>query len=149
MRSTYGRRCVARWTRGSLDSAASLTYYVLLSLVPTITLMLAIVGLVGRDPETTDAILEVIKTAAPPTPRETARGALETRCRIERALRDRPRDRADRHALRRLALRVAFSRAAKGLGGGTPPQRAPPSAAAGAGDLRRDVILWRSSCSRS
>jgi uncharacterized BrkB/YihY/UPF0761 family membrane protein len=46
---------------GITDSAASLTYYVILSMVPCITLIVAIVGLIGRDPQTTDAILEVIQ----------------------------------------------------------------------------------------
>jgi membrane protein len=90
---------------------------VILSLVPTMTLMLSVVGLLGRDPETTDALLEVIKDGGSADAADTARGALE-------------------HALSSNALSgaalgvgliatlwvaslyvVAFSRATKGLAG--------------------------------
>lgn len=49
----------------------------ILSLVPTLTLMLSIVGLLGRDPETTNALLEVIQDGGSAEAADTARGALE------------------------------------------------------------------------
>jgi len=58
--STYARALRRALDAGGLDSAAALTYYALLSLVPCATLLLAVIGLIGRDPETTNSFLELI-----------------------------------------------------------------------------------------
>lgn len=75
--SPYGRALRRALDAGALDGAASLTYYLLLSLVPCLTLVIAIIGLVGSDPETTDAILEVVEQGGSAEAAETMRGGLE------------------------------------------------------------------------
>jgi len=42
------------------DWAAALTYYAVLSIFPALVVFVAIVGLVGQDPETTDAITHIV-----------------------------------------------------------------------------------------
>ena len=76
--TTYGRALRRSLDAGALDSAASLTYYLILSLVPCVTLMVAIVGLVGRDPETTQALLDIVRSGGSAEAADFFRGALET-----------------------------------------------------------------------
>jgi membrane protein len=45
------------------DWAAALTYYSVLALFPAMLALVAVVGLVGQYPETTNAILDIVKTA--------------------------------------------------------------------------------------
>ena len=75
--TTYARALRRSLDAGALDSAASLTYYLLLSLVPCVTLMVAIVGLVGRDPETTQALLDIVRAGGSAEAADFLRGALE------------------------------------------------------------------------
>ena len=75
--SSYGRALRRALDAGALDSAASLTYYLLLSLVPCVTMVVAIIGVVGSDPETTEKILDVIEEGGSTDAAQTARGALE------------------------------------------------------------------------
>ncbi|MEO8091095.1 MAG: YihY/virulence factor BrkB family protein [bacterium] len=102
---------------GVTDSAAALTYYVLLSMVPCITLIVAIVGLVGRDPETTDAIVEVIQQGGSGEAAEMLRSGLQS------ALESTPKSGAFLGIGLIATLYVAslyvsaFARAAKALGG--------------------------------
>jgi membrane protein len=59
--SPYGRALGRVLEAGLTDRAGALTYYVILSLVPALTLILAIVGLLGKSPETANAILDIIR----------------------------------------------------------------------------------------
>lgn len=63
---------------GLTDRAGALTYYVILSLVPALTLILAIVGFIGKDPQTTNAILDVIKEGTSENAAKTLTHGLET-----------------------------------------------------------------------
>jgi membrane protein len=47
--------------------AAALTYYVLMSLFPTLLLAVSLLGLVGQYPETYDAIVNYLKDVVPPS----------------------------------------------------------------------------------
>ncbi len=75
--SVFGTALRRTLDAGIVDSAASLTYYVILSLVPCFTLLLALVGLIGKDPETTNALLQVIEEGASADAAETIRSGLE------------------------------------------------------------------------
>lgn len=63
---------------GLTDRAGALTYYVILSLVPALTLILAIVGVVGKSPQTTDALLNIIKEGASENAANTLEHGLKT-----------------------------------------------------------------------
>jgi membrane protein len=63
---------------GLTDRAGALTYYVILSLVPALTLILAIVGFIGRDPQTTNAILNVIRDGTSESAAQTLQHGLQT-----------------------------------------------------------------------
>jgi len=77
MQSAYGAALRRSLAAGMTDVAASLTYYQLLSLVPCVTLLLALVGLVGKDPETTNAVVQVIEEGGSANAADTARGGLQ------------------------------------------------------------------------
>jgi membrane protein len=119
LKSPYARALRRALDAGALDAAASLTYYMLLSLVPCVTLILAVVGLVGSDPESADAVLDVIEQAGSQNAADTARGGLEA------AFQSAPRS-GTVVGLGLLATLyvaslyvAAFSRAAGALGGGS------------------------------
>ena len=63
--------------QGRGHDAAALTYYAVLAVVPAVVALVAVVGLFGQDPETTDAILEIIGRAGPAAATETFRGTVE------------------------------------------------------------------------
>jgi membrane protein len=115
--SPYARALGRALDAGALDGAASLTYYLLLSLVPCLTLVMGIIGVVGSDPETTDAVLEIVENGGSAEAAETLRGA------IEKALESEPRSGAAVGigiigTLYVASLYVAaFSRASAGVGG--------------------------------
>ena len=60
------------------DRAAALTYYSVLSLFPALIAVIALVGVFGKYPETTDKILQIIETVGPSTAVETFRGTVES-----------------------------------------------------------------------
>ena len=57
--------------------AAALTYYSVLAIVPAVVALVAAVGLLGQDPETTDTVLELIGRVGPQSATETFRGTVE------------------------------------------------------------------------
>ena len=57
--------------------AAGLTYYAMLAFVPGLLAVVALIGLFGRYPETTDALLDAIARIGPDSAVETFRGTVE------------------------------------------------------------------------
>jgi membrane protein len=47
------------------DWAAALTYYSVLALFPGLIVLVAILGLVGQHPETTNALLDIVRDVGP------------------------------------------------------------------------------------
>jgi membrane protein len=117
--SPYGRALRRALDAGALDGAASLTYYLLLSLVPCLTLVLGLIGLVGSDPATAEKIVSVIAEGG------SAEAADAVRNGIEKAVNSEPRSGTALGigvvgTLYVASLYVAaFSRAAAGIGGGS------------------------------
>jgi membrane protein len=60
------------------DWAAALTYYAVLSIFPGLIVLVSILGLVGKHPETTNALLEIINDIGPESAVETFRGPVES-----------------------------------------------------------------------
>ena len=59
------------------DSAAALTYYAVLSLFPGLIVLVALLGLIGQYPETTNAILDIIGRVGPQSAVDTFRAPVE------------------------------------------------------------------------
>jgi membrane protein len=57
--------------------AAALTYYAVLSLFPALLVLVALIGLVGEYPETSDAILDIVASIGPSSAVDTLRGTIE------------------------------------------------------------------------
>jgi membrane protein len=75
---TATRRAVVRFMQENMsDRAAALTYYSMLSLFPAMLVVVALVGVVGQYPETTDTILQVVQRLGPSTAVETFRKPIE------------------------------------------------------------------------
>jgi len=55
------------------DRAAALTYYAVLAIFPALIVLVALVGIFGRYPETTDALLRIVGRLAPHSAVETLR----------------------------------------------------------------------------
>ena len=73
------KRSIQRFSRENLsDTAAALTYYAVLSIFPAMIVVVALVGLVGRYPETTDRILRMVAELGPDTAVETFRDPVES-----------------------------------------------------------------------
>ena len=60
------------------DWAAALTYYAVLAIFPGLIVLVAILGLVGQHPETTNALLEIVNDVGPDSAVETFRGPIES-----------------------------------------------------------------------
>ncbi|MGI8707615.1 MAG: YihY/virulence factor BrkB family protein [Actinomycetota bacterium] len=60
------------------DRAAALTYYSVLSLFPALLAVVALVGVFGTYPETTDKILQIVETVGPSSAVDTFRGTVES-----------------------------------------------------------------------
>ena len=60
------------------DWAAALTYYAVLAIFPGLIVLVAILGLVGQHPETTNALLEIVDDVGPESAVETFRGPIES-----------------------------------------------------------------------
>lgn len=76
------RRALVRTGRQFLDdecpdSAASLTYYGVLSLFPAILVMVALLGVFGKKEPTTDMVLRIVADLLPPSAFETVRSPIE------------------------------------------------------------------------
>ena len=72
------RRTVREYRDDHLtDWAAALTYYALLSLFPSLVVLVALLGLFGEHPGTTNALLDVVGRVGPRSAVETLRGTVE------------------------------------------------------------------------
>ncbi len=59
------------------DWAAALTYYAMLSLFPMLIVLIALLGLFGQYPKTSDAVLGIIGQVGPSSAVQTFRGPIE------------------------------------------------------------------------
>ena len=59
------------------DWAAALTYYAILAIFPGLIVLVAILGLVGQHPETTNALLDIVDDVGPESAVDTFRGPIE------------------------------------------------------------------------
>ena len=59
------------------DWAAALTYYAVLAIFPGLIVLVAILGLVGQHPDTTNALLEIVDDVGPESAVDTFRGPIE------------------------------------------------------------------------
>ena len=73
----YARALRRALDAGLLDGAASLSYYLVLSLVPVVTLVVGLIGLVGKDPQTANTIIEVIENGGSADAAQALRGGIE------------------------------------------------------------------------
>jgi membrane protein len=60
------------------DWAAALTYYAVLALFPGLIVLVAILGLAGQHPETTNALLDIVRDVGPASAVDTFRGPIES-----------------------------------------------------------------------
>ncbi len=60
------------------DWAAALTYYAVLALFPGLIVLIAILGLAGQHPETTNALLDIVRDVGPASAVDTFRGPIES-----------------------------------------------------------------------
>src|SRR6185503_13575001 len=60
------------------DWAAALTYYSVLALFPGLIVLVAILGLVGQHPQTTNALLDSVRDVGPESAVDTFRGPIES-----------------------------------------------------------------------
>jgi membrane protein len=60
------------------DWAAALTYYSVLAIFPGLIVLVAILGLVGQHPETTNALLDIVRDVGPDSAVDTFRGPIES-----------------------------------------------------------------------
>jgi membrane protein len=73
------KRTVSEFREDNLmDWAAALTYYSVLSLFPALIALVAIVGLAGQSPDTTNAILRIVTDLGPQSAGETFKGPVES-----------------------------------------------------------------------
>jgi membrane protein len=59
------------------DWAAALTYYAVLSLFPGLLVLIALLGLLGQHPQTTDALLDIVRDLGPASAVDTFSGPIE------------------------------------------------------------------------
>jgi membrane protein len=60
-----------------MDSAAALTYYAVLSIFPMLIVLVALLGLLGQYPQTTNALLNIVDEVGPRSAVDTFRGPIE------------------------------------------------------------------------
>jgi membrane protein len=73
------RAAMVRFKQGNMtDWAAALTYYSVLSLFPALIVVVALVGVFGQYPETTDKLLQIVNQLGPETAVETFRRPIES-----------------------------------------------------------------------
>ena len=71
-------RAITRFTTENMsDRAAGLTYYSVLSLFPAMLVGIALLGVFGSHPETTNQVLEIVRQLGPATAVNTFQGAIE------------------------------------------------------------------------
>jgi membrane protein len=72
------RRTVHEFRADKLtDWAAALTYYAVLSTFPTLIVLVALLGLLGQHPQTTNALLDIVDKLGPRSTVDTLRGPIE------------------------------------------------------------------------
>jgi membrane protein len=76
-RTTFKRTITEFRADNLTDWAAALTYYAVLSLFPTVIVLIAILGLAGQYPETSDALLRIVGRVGPASAVDTFRGPVE------------------------------------------------------------------------
>jgi len=73
------KRTIAEVREDNLtDWAAALTYYAVLALFPGLIVLVAILGLVGQHPETTNALLDIVHDVGPASAVDTFRDPIES-----------------------------------------------------------------------
>jgi membrane protein len=73
------KRTVREFRRDNLtDWAAALTYYSVLSIFPALIAFVGIVGLAGKNPDTTNAILKIIDDIGPSSAVDTLKGPVQS-----------------------------------------------------------------------
>jgi membrane protein len=60
------------------DWAAALTYYTILALFPALIVLALILGLLGQNPQTTDALLKIVRDLGPSSAVDTFRGPIQS-----------------------------------------------------------------------
>jgi len=88
------------------DRAAALTYYSVLSLFPTLIVVIALLALIGEYPQTYQSIIDTLRAAAPGSAVEAINGAL----------RDVLRDRGSAEALLGVGLVISVYSASSAIG---------------------------------
>ena len=76
-RATFKRTLIEFRADDLTDWAAALTYYAVLSLFPNLIVLVALLGLLGQYPETSDALLEIVAQVGPSSAVDTFRGPIE------------------------------------------------------------------------
>ena len=59
------------------DRAAALTYYAVLSIFPALIVFVALVGLVGQDPQTTDAVTGIVRDVTSPSTADSVHDTIQ------------------------------------------------------------------------
>jgi membrane protein len=62
---------------GLTDRAAALTYYAVLALFPAFIALVAVLGVFGRQPETTDALLDIVRQVGSPEAADLLRNQIQ------------------------------------------------------------------------
>jgi membrane protein len=75
--SAIGRTITRYFGENMTDRAAGLTYYSLLSLFPAMIVVVALVGVFGQHPETTEKILDIARQVSSSSAAETLEGPIE------------------------------------------------------------------------
>jgi membrane protein len=72
------KRTIGEFREDNLtDWAAALTYYSVLAIFPGLVVLVSILGLAGHHPETTNALLEIVRDLGPASAVDTFRGPIE------------------------------------------------------------------------
>src|SRR3954471_12707331 len=72
------KRTVKEFRNDNLsDSAAALTYYAVLALFPALIVLVALIGLLGQYPQTTNALLDIVDRVGAASAVDTFRGPIE------------------------------------------------------------------------
>jgi membrane protein len=73
------KRTGAAFRRDNLtDWAAALTYYTILSIFPALIVLVAVLGLAGQYPQTTNSLLQIVDDLGPASAVDTFRGPIES-----------------------------------------------------------------------
>jgi membrane protein len=76
--SNTAKRAFAEFRDDDMQTwAAALTYYAVLSLFPALIVLVALIGLVGQYPQTSDSILNIVGSIGPKSAVDTLRGTIE------------------------------------------------------------------------